>query len=184
MTHRCPTRVDQKLPRGALRIGLKDALRAAITAAICVSTPALWAGSCEVTAGALAFGPYQPLTFQSKLMSLDKDSTADITVDCIAIDQGGAYSISLGEINGSIANRTLRIQKPGSPAMNFNIFINPDRTVIWGDGTTGAVLSGSIPANNSTQSHTVFGRIPQGQHSLHVGEDYTGQGTVTITYNP
>lgn len=132
----------------------------------------------------MAFGAYQPLTFLGKLTSLDRDSTAEITVVCTDIQDGGTYSLGLGEMGGGITNRSLsHLTAPESPAMNFNIFIDVDRTVVWGNGTTGATISGSMPTQDINESHTVYGRIPQGQHSLRAGQ-YTGQGTVTITYAP
>lgn len=184
MTARCSTHVEKLCSRGTVTNALNGALRAAMTAAVCACSAAAWAGSCEVTAGALAFGAYQPLTFLSKLTSVNKDSTAEITVVCTDVEGGSSYSISLGEIGGSILNRSLsHVTSPGSTAMNFNVFINADRTVIWGNGTTGAPILGSIPGGNINESHTVYGRIPEGQHSLRVGQ-YNGQGTVTITYSP
>jgi spore coat protein U-like protein len=154
-------------------------LRLAV-AAIALLSPIVgaWGNECEVGNVSLSFGAYQPLTFPGKLLSTAKDSDATMTVTCAGSSET-TYAISLGEAS----NRRLQHQTdPGAPPMAFNLFMDTDRTVIWGDGVTGASLAGSATPD-SPQTHTIYGRIPGGQHTLKAG-DYAGSVTITVTYDP
>jgi spore coat protein U-like protein len=143
-----------------------------------------FAGACSVSSSGMAFGSYQPLTFAGKLTSTGVNSDATISVVCTAIASGGSYTISLGPSaeGNSVMPRYLS-HAAGGPGMAFNIYLDATHTSIWGDGFTGTVLSGSIPVGDSSQSHTVFGRVPAGQSQLQAG-NYSGSLTLTISYNP
>ena len=67
--------------------------------------------------------------------------------------------------------------------MAFNVYLDTTYTSVWGDGFTGGVLGGTIPLGDSSQSHTVFGRVPAGQTQLRAGS-YSASLTMTIRYNP
>lgn len=160
--------------------------RTALLTSMCCASSSVWAASCTVTAPAspfMAFGNYQPLTFAGKLTSADKDSVATVSVDCT---EEANYTLSLGEIGGStIPRQMINEDRPGAPRMNFNIFTDPQRSIVWGDGMNGQVLSGSTGAGGGTNNHTVYGRIPAGQHTLQAGRSYSGgPGTITLIYNP
>jgi len=44
--------------------------------------------------------------------------------------------------------------------LNYNVYLDPQRIVIWGDGTGASqVFSDNVPANGSTQVVPVFGRL-------------------------
>lgn len=145
------------------------------------------AGSCSVSSNGLAFGAYQPLTFAGKLASADKTSTATVSVVCTSIVTGGSYSISLGAGNyGSgdrISIRYLNNTPNGGDLMAFNFFTNASYTTVWGNGATGALLTGTVATGDSNQSHTVYGRIPAGQNTLKAGS-FSDSLTMTLTYNP
>lgn len=67
--------------------------------------------------------------------------------------------------------------------MAFNVYTNASYSTIWGDGITGGVVGGSIPAGDSNQMIAVYGRIPAGQNTLRTGS-FSGTMTVTLTYSP
>jgi spore coat protein U-like protein len=142
------------------------------------------AGACSVGASGMAFGQYQPLTFAGKLASTDRLTDATVSVVCTAIVGGGSYSIALGPSTqgNTIVPRYLSNER-GGPGMAFNIYLDGAYTTVWGDGFAGAVISGSIPAGDSTRAHTVFGKVPAGQSTLGAGS-YSGSLTMTVTYNP
>lgn len=139
---------------------------------------------CTVSSSGMAFGAYQPLTFAGKLTSVDVTSNASISVVCSGIATGGAYTIALGPstAGNSISPRYLS-NLSGGDNMVFNIYTAPTYSTIWGDGTTGAVISGGIPTGDSNQSQTVYGKIPAGQNMLRAGS-FSGSMTMTLTYNP
>lgn len=148
----------------------------------CCSAPTAWAQSCEIAQDTrsilMDFGSYQPLTFAGKLTSANKNSIATLSVICSG---EVSYTLSLGEIGGSILPRQMtNSTRPGAPPMNFNLFVDAQRLMVWGDGFTGQLLSGSTGMNN----HTLYGQIPAGQNTLQPGRYNGGPGTITMTYSP
>ena len=145
------------------------------------------AGACAVSTSGLAFGAYQPLAFPGKSSSADVTSTATISVNCTGIAAGSGYTISLGP--GSygpgdrISARYLNNITNGGAYMNYNVYVDAGYISAWGNGTTGALLSGSITAGSSSRSHTVYGSVPSGQSALRAGS-YSDTLTVILTYNP
>lgn len=144
------------------------------------------AGSCTVSSTGLAFGAYQPLTFAGKLTSLAVTSNASISVVCTGITSSGSYSIALGPSTTGggdrISTRYLS-NSNGGDNMVFNIYTNASYSTFWGNGTTGGLVGGSIPAGDSNQSQPVYGRIPAGQNTLKAGS-FSDSLTMTLTYNP
>jgi spore coat protein U-like protein len=148
---------------------------------------ALAAGACSVSSSGLAFGTYQPLTLAGKLSSMDKTSTATVSLVCTAIDTGGGYTIALAASTygpgNRVSNRYLNNSSKGGDYMVFNVYFDASYSTVLGNGTTGSLLSGSIPAGNSNQSQTVYGKVPAGQSTLQAG-GFSDSLTMTITYNP
>ncbi len=145
------------------------------------------AAGCSVASSGLAFGAYQPLTFAGKLTSTDAASTATISVACTGIATGGSYTISLGPSlvgpGNRISTRYLS-NASGGDNMAFNVYRELSYTTIWGDGiTAGSLLGGSIPPGDSSQSQSVYGKIPAGQRTLKAGT-FSGSLTMTLTYTP
>jgi spore coat protein U-like protein len=166
-----------------MRIRLAPAV---LLCAMCAPGAALGAG-CSVSSSGLAFGRYQPLTFETRLLSLTVTSDAMISVSCTGIVNGGAYAISLGpSLTGDgdrISTRYMN-NAAGGPAMTFNVYRDPAYTSVWGDGiTAGATLGGTIAPGDSHLTHNVYGRIPAGQNTLWPGTFSTTM-TMTISYTP
>jgi spore coat protein U-like protein len=159
-------------------------LRAVILVILAWGWAVAIAGSCSISSSGLAFGRYQPLTFAGKLTSTDATADATVSVVCTAITAGGSYTISLGPSpqGNSMIPRYLAHDAGGS-AMAFNVYLDSTYTSVWGDGFTGSPITGSIPVGDSSQSRTVFGRVPAGQNQLRAG-NYSASLTMTITYNP
>lgn len=151
------------------------------------ATGSVQAGSCTVSSSGLAFGAYQPLTFAGKLTSVDKTSTATVSVVCTGIVTGGSYTISLGAgsygAGDRISTRYLNNTPNGGDYMAFNVFTEASYTTVWGNGSIGALLNGSIPTGGSNTSHTVYGKIPAGQNTLKAGS-FSDSTIMTLTYNP
>ena len=145
------------------------------------------AAGCSISSSGLAFGPYEPLTFPGRFSSVAVTSDATINVSCTGIVTGGQYTITLGPSQAGSGDRiSTRAMSnlAGGPDMVFNVYLDPTYTAVWGDGlTAGTVLGGSIAPGDSSQSHTVYGRIPGGQNTLWAGQ-FSGTLTMTINYNP
>lgn len=144
------------------------------------------AAGCSVSSTGLAFGPYQPLNLPGRPPSPALTSNASISVGCTGIVGGGSYTLSLGPSTAGPGDRisTRYLANPsGGGDMAFNVYTNASYSTIWGDGITGGVVGGSIPAGDSNQMIAVYGRIPAGQNTLRTGS-FSGTMTVTLTYSP
>ena len=135
---------------------------------------------CSVSSSGLAFGTYQPLTFPGKLTSAPVTSSATVAVNC---DQAGGalgYTLKLGpSLTGNSINPRYMANTSGGDNMVFNIYTDPAYLTVWGDGSTGSILTHG-PLNGSFQ-HTVYGRIPAGQYTLKAGS-YASSLTITVVY--
>lgn len=142
-----------------------------------------WAG-CTVGSSGLAFGAYQSLRIAGKTAPAAVTSDATISVTCIGMSSGTNYTIALGpSMSGSgdrISTRYLS-NLAGGEDMIFNLFTSPVYATVWGNGSVGGLLSGTIAPGNSNQSHTVYGRIPGGQNFLRSGSFSTSL-TMTLTF--
>jgi spore coat protein U-like protein len=143
--------------------------------------------ACAISSSGLAFGVYQPITFAGKLTSADKTSTATVSVVCTGIVTGGSYTLALGPSMVGSGNRISTrylANASGGNNMAFNIYRELSYSTVWGDGVTaGSLIGGSIPAGDSSQSQSVYGKIPSGQSTLMAGA-YSGSLTMTLSYNP
>lgn len=122
------------------------------------------AADCAITAVSLNFGAYDPAT------TLADDSVGTVTVTCRHVSGGAqrvSYSVSLS--NGLFGTTAAtRAMSAGAARLGYNVFTDPARTQVWGNGTGGTVIaSGAVTigpgVGNGTKTfmHTVYGRIPQ-----------------------
>lgn len=123
-----------------------------------------------VTATALAFGDYDPLS------GSNKDSTNTIDVTCT---MGTPFAIKLnGGVNGTINARVMQ-EDTGSGLLSYGLYTNAARTTVWGDGSTGTSVSGT--GTGSAVQQTVYGRIAASQTGKNAGT-YSDTITVTVDY--
>jgi spore coat protein U-like protein len=162
--------------------GTMKALANAAAALLLALPPAAKAG-CSLSSSGMAFGTYQPLTLAGKLVSTDRTSNATVSLVCTGVASAASYTVSLGPSTGGSYSPRYLSNPVGEPPMAFNIYLDPSHTVVWGDGTAGTRLSGSIPAGDSHRTHTVYGKVPAGQKALRPGS-FSGTLSMTLTYNP
>jgi spore coat protein U-like protein len=165
--------------------GCKTLTRLHLLGLLCAACAADAApGACTVSSSGLAFGAYQPLTFPGKLTSMPVTSDATISIVCTNVSTSGAYTLALGPSGGSAGDRiSTRYLVNGSSEMMFNVYTDFNRSIVWGNGTLGSLVGGSIAVGNSSQNVTVYGKLPASQHTLKAGS-YSGSMTMTLTYNP
>lgn len=142
--------------------------------------------TCNVTATGVAFGVYNPLT------GADLDSTGNVNFSCSKSDAldlttNFPYSIWLSAGNGG--TYVPRRMNAGANTMNYNLYRDAARTLIWGDGTGGSsvqagsftfpltVLFGSV---NRSSNHAIYGRL-FGDQNVAVGS-YADNITVTVMF--
>ena len=90
------------------------------------------------------------------------DITGNIDVRC----QGTAGSFVATLSTGASGTFAERHMLSGPTIMRYNFYIDPGRSVVWGDGTGGSsTVGGSKPGSGQTNfSLPVYGRIPPTQN--------------------
>lgn len=152
-----------------------------LTAAIvllALSTPGH--AGCTTSFSGLAFGAYPTL------VSADVTSSATISIDCQNMPGGSSYTLGLGPSAAGSGNRISTrylSNTQGGDLMTFNLFTDANRTILWGDGVTGALIRGNLDTGGRQSSVAVYGRIPAGQNTLRAGS-FLSSMTITLTYNP
>lgn len=125
------------------------------------------AASCIVTAGAINFGTYDPLTSHTAGNPLD--GSGSFGVRCA---NGLGITIRLDDGQNGPRNMT-----DGTDMLDYDLFSDAPGGTVWGNtGPTGVVDSGT----GANVSYTVHGRIPGGQN-VQSGA-YTDQVTVSVDF--
>jgi spore coat protein U domain-containing protein, fimbrial subunit CupE1/2/3/6 len=143
-------------------------LRASFVASwLALTAHSAW-GTCTVGVVGVMFGNYDPFS------NVAQDSAGNVSVTC---DAATLYTITLSPGSGTYASRTM--SGPGIP-LNYNLFTDPTRVLVWGDGTVGAVAVPGTSTGLATTNHAVYGRIPARQN-VPVGS-YIDTVIVTVTF--
>lgn len=117
--------------------------------------------SCAIDASPIDFGAYNPVS------SSHVDVAAVVRVTCGALVLGAdiSYEVRLGP--GGSGDHLSRAMSSGANALAYNLYTDPGRTMVWGDGTGGtAMVSNSYLLTivfEQTDEFTIYGRIPAGQ---------------------
>ena len=155
-------------------------LAAVVAWTMAAATPANAAAGavCTLSTTSLVFGQYVPSR------GGPSDFTATLQISCTA---SGA--------NSAIVEGTIGLIGPGMPAarelvagsrrLHYQLYLDPARTIPWGDGSGGtrtkAISVAVGPAGTARETHTVYGRIRARQSNLAVG-NYTGQIIAVLNY--
>jgi spore coat protein U-like protein len=118
--------------------------------------------SCTVSATGVNFGAYNPLNATADA------ATGTWSVVCTATGSGsatvtGTLSLSTGG-SGTYSSRRMR---SGVNALNYNIYLTPSYTQIFGDGSAGTFApsqSGTVVAGQVYEVNgSMYGLLPAGQ---------------------
>jgi spore coat protein U-like protein len=128
--------------------------------------------ACSLTSTSIAFGNYDifsssPLDTLGQVIFRCGNNDHDVS---ISLDTGGAPTFN--------PRRMLN----GAGTLNYNLYLDAARTVIWGDGSSGTqnFFVHNPQANNRDISVPIYGRIPAGQGAS-VG-NYSNTLTATINF--
>ena len=151
----------------------------AVAAAAMVASPTCFAllQSCNVSASAVSFGPYDPSSAQART------ATGVVSVSCSVTLLGLLASWTLSLSPGSSASYASRSLVGGTSTLQYNLFTSPSYSTVWGNGSGGTgVVSDShlLLVGNNTYTYTVYGRIPPLQ-DVQRG-NYSDAIVVTINY--
>lgn len=143
----------------------------AATTTSSLSVTATVTGTCSVSTTAVGFGNVDVVSVTNT------DATGGLSVTCTS---GTAWSASANAGSGSGANLTVRKMTSGTNLLNYALYTDAARTIIWGDGggSTG-MISGT--GTGAAQASTIYGRVPSGQSTVPPGS-YADTVTVTVTY--
>ncbi len=141
------------------------------------------AGSLSVSTSPVNFGPYDVLSAA--------DNTAgqgEVAVTYVAGPNPNTpitytITISTSQNSGGIAPRVMRDGSSGSDPLNYNVYTDAARTVIWNSAITGGAdnIVLTLRRNSPQPQRTpIYGRIPALQ-DVAVGT-YNDVLTVTVTW--
>ena len=141
--------------------------------------------TCDVMATGVAFGVYNPLA------GANLDATGNVNFSCtrtglLDLTPGVSYSVQLNM--GGSGMYSQRHLSAGVNTLNYNLYRDAARTLIWGDGTGGSsVQPGSVSfpllslsSVTRDNDHTIYGRLFGGQN-VPAGS-YSDTITVTVMF--
>lgn len=106
--------------------------------------------SCTVSPATLAFGNY------TSEASAALDAVVNIHVTCTNTT---SYKVGLDAGLGPFATVSIRKMTAGSSALNYSLYQNAGRTIIWGNTTTGTTNTVSGTGTGTPQQLPVYGRV-------------------------
>jgi spore coat protein U-like protein len=159
----------------ALNIKRATGVYVVVTLGLLISALALPSsahGACSLTSTSVAFGTYDIFS------ATPLDTLGQIIFRCSNNDHNVSISLDKGGASTFNPRRMLN----GASTLNYNLYLDAARTMIWGDGT-GGTQNFFIPnpqPNNTDIGVPIYGRVPAGQGSS-VG-NYSNTLTVTINF--
>lgn len=151
---------------------------AAIALLLLLPGTAWAAASCGISAQPMVFGRLSTIDPQ------DVTGQATIEVNCsedgvMPIESSVSYNLLVDA--GNSLSYLVRQMRSGGDTLNYNLYIDPAHSTIWGDGSPGTEkLSGTAPAPGTGVS-TAYGLIPGNQPGLAAGS-YSDLLTVEIEF--
>jgi spore coat protein U-like protein len=127
--------------------------------------------NCSVSTTAVGFGTVDTLSASEKL------GTGSVSVTCTS---GASWTAAADIGAGSGATFATRRMTSSGNTLNYTLYTDSNRTIVWGDGTGTTATVGNT-GSGSAQAFTVYGRVPGGQSSAPAGS-YADTVGVTITY--
>jgi spore coat protein U-like protein len=137
-----------------------------------LARPAAAAMNCSISLSPFSFGTYLPVD------ATPLDVTGEIDVRCTGSAGTFVAQISAGA-SGTFVQRQML---SGSSLLGYNFYLNPSRTIVWGDGTGGSQTTGGSKPGTGQQNFAlpVYGRVFP-QQSVAVGS-YRDDVLVTIVF--
>ena len=142
----------------------------AAAAALLAAAPA---SACTISATGVAFGNYDPQS------ASNKDGTGTIALSCPPSVSSPIVALGAGS-SGSILARKMH---NGAILLNYNLYTDVPRSILWGDGIVGVTVTlsgGTVSAGQRNFSRTIYGRIPAAQN-VNAGA-YSDTLVVTVTF--
>lgn len=103
------------------------------------------------------------------------DQTSTLTVRCSSTTP---YNVGLSAGGGTGATVATRKMSSGANAVNYTLYRDAARTLVWGQTIGTDTVTGT--GNGANQTLTIYGRVPA--QTVPPPGTYTDSVTVTITY--
>ena len=162
--------VSDAMIRGLKPKVMRWLLIALLATTAIVSLPFSALAVCSLSSTSISFGNYD--VFNTSPL----DTNGSIVYRCGNADNNISISLNQGGASSFNPRRMLN----GSQALNYNLYLDAARTIIWGDGTDGTqTYFIKNPPNNQDVTVPVYGRVPTGQS---VSKGAYGN-TITVTIN-
>ncbi len=154
-----------------------------VMAGLCVTGDVLAAGSLSISTTPVSFGTYDVFAPTDNIAG-----QGSVTVSYVPGPNPNnpiGYTITISgspNNNGSINPRVMKISSTDPVNLNYNVYTDSVRTIIWNSVITGGSdnVTGTIKRNNAPQTIPIYGRIAALQ-DVGVG-NYSDQLTVTVSY--
>jgi len=132
------------------------------------------AASCSIgSIVGLAFGSYDVLSFSPL------DSAGSVSYRCDNVSALDTIKIQLSR--GGSATYQPRTLQQGAYQLQYNLYLDPARSSVWGDGSAGTGQYGpSLPPNGSSVQIDIYGRVPARQIA-HAGS-YSDTVLITLVF--
>ncbi|WP_238539741.1 spore coat U domain-containing protein [Corallococcus macrosporus] len=135
---------------------LRNRAAAFAVAGLCGLLPGLAGAVCQIrgTVG-VSFGTYLSTDL------LPRDSVGSITYRCEGQITPVTITFSTGG-SGSYSSRSMA--GPNAPRLQYNLYTDPTRLIVWGSGAGGTGRYGPVvPVFGEEVTVPIYGRIPAGQ---------------------
>ena len=136
------------------------------------ATPTTVEAVCTISSTSVAFGTYDPFN------AAPLNTAGQIVYMCGNRDHNVSISLS----RGSAPSFQPRLMQNGNSSLQYNLYLDPAQTIIWGDGSGGTqtYFIKNPQGNNQELSVPIYGSIPPGQN-VTVG-NYSDTLTLTIDF--
>lgn len=128
------------------------------------------ANNCTLTTTPVAFGSIDVIAGAAV------NGTGGLGVTCTT---GAAWSAVASIGAGTGATTAVRKMTAGANVLNYALYTDTARTIVWGDGATGAALTGT--GTGALDSQIIYASVLPTQNLVPAGT-YGDTVTVTITY--
>ena len=136
--------------------------------AIVAAGPAV--AACTISASGVSFGSYNVFS------ATPLDASGTVTIQCSPL----AINVQVQLSRGGAASFSPRQMRQGGSTLNYNLYTDVTRLLIWGDGTAGTQVLSALVAAFVDVVVPVYGRIPA-QQNVPAGS-YTDTITATIIF--
>ena len=146
---------------------MKWMLAALVGASVLAGAPAE-AAKCTISATPIAFGAYNVFN------TAPVDSVGSLLFNCT-----GAKNVSIEISQGQSGTFQPRALRQGGESLYYNLFLDPSRSIVWGNGSGGTQTYVTDPGKEDV-TVTIYGRIPPQQDISH--GTYGDSVVVTINF--